>query len=277
MNESFLIAITGNSGTGKSQLSENISNFLKIDVIKYECDRYHKWERSSKKWETHTHLNPSANYIQLMKEDIFQLKVGNPICRLDYNHSTGKFTDEELIQSKPIVLVSGLHTLYDSVINDFYDIKVYMDPQPSLRTLWKIKRDTRERSYSIEEVLQKINSRRHDEKYIECQKNNADIIIRYYTQEEFDFHLDSIPEICLELVCNNSSIFNATLETIKGIGLGTDFKYILNPFQINITKSPSLDQLKKIINSDLVNIDNLLEGYNGLLQIIFFNIFLPSL
>ena len=59
------IAITGDSGTGKTTIS-NILKELFSDSFVLECDRYHKWERNDENWKKYTHLNPDANYITKM-------------------------------------------------------------------------------------------------------------------------------------------------------------------------------------------------------------------
>lgn len=180
------IAITGDSGSGKTTIS-NILKELFINSFLLECDRYHKWERGNQNWQNFTHLNPDANYITKMTEDVFDLKIGNNIYQIDYDHKTGKFTDKEIIESKENIIVCGLHSLY--IPNNILNLKIYMDTDESLRTFWKIKRDILKRGYSIEKIIQQIESRKKDfEKYIYPQKKNADIIINYYTNKLFDIN-----------------------------------------------------------------------------------------
>jgi len=180
------IAITGDSGSGKTTIS-NILKELFINSFLLECDRYHKWERGNENWQKFTHLNPDANYITKMTEDVFDLKIGNNIFQIDYDHKTGKFTDKEIIESKENIIVCGLHSLY--IPNSILNLKIYMDTDENLRTYWKIKRDTIKRGYSIEKILSQIESRKDDfEKYIYPQKKNSDVIINFYTNKLFDVH-----------------------------------------------------------------------------------------
>ena len=58
-----IIAIAGDSGTGKTTLVSHLEKIFKDSTLKLEGDRYHKWERGHKNWEHYTHLNPEANYI----------------------------------------------------------------------------------------------------------------------------------------------------------------------------------------------------------------------
>ncbi len=178
-----IISISGNSGSGKTLLS----NFLQKDISNsfiLECDRYHKWERGNINWKQFTHLNPNANYITKMRKDIFDLKIGKNIFQVDYDHKTGKFTQKNIIESKDTVIVCGLHSLYNSNSN----INIFIDTMDELNKFWKIKRDTKKRGYSIEKVLKSISDRDADfKKYVLPQKNEADIIINFYTDDKIVF------------------------------------------------------------------------------------------
>jgi uridine kinase len=177
-----IIAISGDSGSGKTTLMKHLKGlFFESNVINLETDRYHKWERGNENYQTITHLNPDANYLELMSDDVYNLKIGNDIYQVDYDHTTGKFTNKQLIESKDNIILCGLHTLYNQKMNDIIDIKVFMDTDRELIKKWKIERDVNERGYSLERVIQQMESRDSDYyKYIDSQKENADIVIQFY-------------------------------------------------------------------------------------------------
>ena len=164
------IAITGDSGSGKTTLSNILINYFSDSVL-LECDRYHKWERGDNNWEHFTHLNPESNYLMKMQEDVFDLKLGKDIYQVDYDHSIGKFTTKQLIESKNNVIICGLHSLY--LDRNIVDLKIYMDTQECLRLYWKITRDMKLRNYNKEKIVEQINKRSSDfNKYILQQKKN---------------------------------------------------------------------------------------------------------
>jgi len=176
-----IIAIAGDSGSGKTTLLNELTElFEKDSYLKLETDRYHKWERGNENYLEFTHLNPEANNLEKMSKDVYNLKIGSEIYSVDYDHDTGKFTQEEKIESKSNVILCGLHTLYNKNVNDIIDLKIFMDTDRELIKKWKIKRDVEERGYSIEKVLKQIKTREKDyEEYIKNQKDNADIIINF--------------------------------------------------------------------------------------------------
>jgi uridine kinase len=115
-----------------------------------------------------------------MNEDIFNLKVGNSIYQVDYNHKNGKFTENKIIDPSENTIVCGLHSLYQENEN-LYDIKIFIDTDDELKTKWKIERDVNERGHKLENVLAQIEKRREDYlKYIYPQKYKSDIVINFF-------------------------------------------------------------------------------------------------
>ena len=84
--------------------------------------------------------NPEANNLEKMSKDVYNLKIGSEIYSVDYDHDTGKFTQEEKIVSKNNVILCGLHTLYSKKTNDIIDLKIFIDTDRELIKKWKIKR-----------------------------------------------------------------------------------------------------------------------------------------
>ena len=177
-----VFAIAGDSGSGKTTLGSILKKYFSNSLM-LECDRYHKWERGHEKWRDLTHLNPKANFLTKMSDDIFNLKIGKDIYQVDYDHKNGRFTEKEHIESSDNIIVCGLHSLY--VENDsIYNLKIFIDTDESLKRKWKIERDVIERGYNMEKVLKQIEDRKIDyEKYILPQKEKSDIVISFYEEE----------------------------------------------------------------------------------------------
>jgi len=206
LSECKLIAIGGDSGVGKTTLANAIQNVFPYDSnLILETDRYHKWNRSDENWNKYTHLNPNANFLEHIIDDTYKLKIGEDIEQVDYDHKTGKFTKPELIESKPYLLLCGLHTLYSSEIRCSTDIKLFIDVEDNLKRYWKISRDINYRGYFLKKAIDIYNSRVDDfNKYILPQKNYADIIISYSTNTCIPENIsDVVPDIQCSLLCTN--------------------------------------------------------------------------
>jgi phosphoribulokinase len=108
---SKVIAICGDSGSGKTTFSKHLKDTNKNSVI-LDCDRYHKWERSSHWWKSYTPLNPYSNNLDDMIEDVILLKSRFSISRPDYDHKTGKFTEPEIIEPADVIILCGIHSFH---------------------------------------------------------------------------------------------------------------------------------------------------------------------
>jgi uridine kinase len=222
-----VFAIVGDSGSGKSTLANLLKKSFS-DSFLLECDRYHKWERNDEMWKKFTHLNPESNFLSKMRSDIFDLKLGKHVYQVDYDHKTGKFTEKEIIPSKNNLIVCGLHSLY---IEDdkTYNASIFMDTDINLRKKWKIKRDTQKRGYSVEKVLKQIEERQEDYKnFIEPQKKSADIIVNFYTNNNFSIQsLNDEDEVGLKIWIARRNSFEKAVSGLKNV-IGQEYQYIEN-------------------------------------------------
>ena len=64
------------------------------------------------------------------------------------------------------------------------DFKIYVDTDDELTSFWKIQRDIKYREKSKSEVLKSIELRKKDEHFIESQKQDANLIVKFYLQKE---------------------------------------------------------------------------------------------
>jgi len=282
-NKSFSIGISGDSGAGKSTLIEMIKNiFGEKNILFLEGDGDHKWERGDEMWKQITALNPKANYIYKQAEDLNNLRKSQNVFRVEYDHDTGKFTEEFKVKSKPYIVLCGLHALYLPKMRKNLDLKIYMDVDEKLRRYWKIQRDVYHRGYKKEKVLEAIEQRMPDAiKYIYPQKKYADILIKYFddTLEDYTVENHNI-KLNLEITLNadidlESFIFELRKKDISVkheyeqdltkqiiIFSGDDLNNKKIDFSIIAEKIiPNLDE---ILNKDLSYINNL----NGIIEMI---------
>jgi len=257
------ISICGDSGSGKSYLSNIINEILPFnETLIFETDRYHKWERGDIKYKNYTHLHPEANYLEKLTSDVYELSLGNDIFAVDYDHTSGRFTEPKCIKSNNCIILCGLHTLYNNSLKDIGDIKIYLDTDPKLKLNWKINRDTNERNHSTEKIINSIKEREEDlKKFIEPQKENANIIISYkYDNTSNTSNISLIINISkktsnYDIILNKvSTIVNNIIETELYIEL-----YIKN----NITS----EHLKLLIK-EIPYIQNIKDSFDGVIQYI---------
>ncbi|MGL4388816.1 MAG: hypothetical protein ACRCTJ_05440, partial [Brevinema sp.] len=117
----YFIGVAGDSGTGKTQLSNSIHECFGDNFSIVFCgDDLHKWERGHEEWQNLTHLDPIAQNLYTNIRDFVKLKKGKKITRRHYDHDSGKFLEINNVISKNIVINEGLHSLYLPQERQFY-------------------------------------------------------------------------------------------------------------------------------------------------------------
>ncbi|NEO95973.1 MAG: phosphoribulokinase [Moorea sp. SIO3G5] len=182
MERVVVIGVAGDSGCGKSTFLKRLTDLFGQEFMTVIClDDYHSLDRKQRKEKKVTALNPKANNFDLMYEQIKALKEGRGIDKPIYNHETGELDPPERIEPNKVVVIEGLHPLYDERVRDLVDFGVYLDISDEVKIQWKIQRDMAERGHRYEDILASIEARRPDfEAYIEVQKQYADVVIQIF-------------------------------------------------------------------------------------------------
>ncbi|HEX7127730.1 MAG TPA: phosphoribulokinase [Thermodesulfobacteriota bacterium] len=177
-----MIAVCGDSGTGKTTLASGIAKLLGEDRVTHVCtDDYHSLDRKQRRALGITALHPRANNLDLMADHLRRLRAGEPIEKPVYDHSDGTIKGPVTVTPKAVVFVQGLHPLFTPDLRRLYDLKIYLDPHPVLKRAWKISRDVAKRGYTPEQVVAEIAARQPDaEAYILPQRRHADIIVHFF-------------------------------------------------------------------------------------------------
>ena len=182
----IILGIVGDSAAGKTTLTRGLAQVFGEENVMAICtDDYHRYDRQQRAEMGISALHPDCNYLDIIEQHLELLRQGRSILKPIYNHSTGKFDPPEYIEPRKYVIVEGLLGYSTREMRDSYDIKVYLAPPESLRASWKIKRDTRKRGYTDEQVLEQLKKREPDsEAYIRPQREWADVVVSFYPPDE---------------------------------------------------------------------------------------------
>lgn len=198
----ILIGVAADSGCGKSTFMRRLTrvfggesvgplgggfgaqggwetNTLVSDLTTVIClDDYHLNDRGGRKITGRTALDPLENNFDLMYEQLVALKAGKTIEKPIYNHVNGTLDSPEAIEPTPIIIIEGLHPMFDARVRDLLDFSLYLDISDEVKLNWKIQRDMEERGQSLETILASIESRKPDfDAFIAPQKEFSDLTI----------------------------------------------------------------------------------------------------
>src|SRR5215210_4903549 len=182
----IMLAIAGDSGTGKTTLTAGLVEALGRDrITSVAADDYHRYDRQERKELPFTPLNPKCNYMDIMDQHFHHLSMGHPILKPIYDHDTGELGRPEYVQPSEFVIVEGLLPLYTKRSRACFDIMVYLDPPEDIRIAWKLRRDTTKRGYTEEQVRKDLEKREPESaEFIRPQRAQADIVVRFSPIEE---------------------------------------------------------------------------------------------
>jgi len=184
----IILGIVGDSAAGKTTLTKGIAQILGEENVTTICtDDYHKYDRQQRKERGISALHPDCNYLDIIQQHLSLLRTGQSILKPIYNHSTGRFDPPEYIAPQRFVIVEGLLGYSTQGMRNSYDVKVYLAPPESLRTSWKVRRDTLKRGYTPEQVMEQLREREEDsESFIRPQRQWADVVVSFYPTEGAD-------------------------------------------------------------------------------------------
>src|SRR5215210_8687001 len=78
----IMLAIAGDSGTGKTTLTAGLVEALGRDrITSVAADDYHRYDRQERKNLSFTPLHPLCNYVDIMDQHFQHLSMGQPILK----------------------------------------------------------------------------------------------------------------------------------------------------------------------------------------------------
>ncbi len=281
----LVIGLAGDSGSGKDHFASTLKDiFTNKNTVFMAGDDYHRWERGHEQWKTLTHLNPSANNLKDMSQHAKLISRGIGVFQPHYDHNTGLFTLPKSFSPKKTVILQGLHTLYPRDLRKLLNLKIFLSPDETLRTIWKTRRDTIDRGHSTEKVLESLKHRMGDsEKYIIPQGEKSDWIIRYRLKEPLTADIFS-PEHELILAVDYVFWNDAPIATIfeqlakNGVTISTTQQEgDINRIVISVSSEPSLESIVSIASNLFLNLRQITRahqepvwrpGFDGINQLI---------
>ena len=180
---SILVGIAGGSGSGKTSFADALLRRLGPErCLILAQDSYYK-DGSTLSPEARTAINydhPDAFDTSLLVQDLRDLKAGRPVPFLTYDHASySRNVLPDPVTPKPVLLLEGILILAEEPLRRLMDIKLFIDTDPDVRILRRLRRDLHQRGRSYESVeKQYLGSVRpmHLE-FVEPSKRYADLIV----------------------------------------------------------------------------------------------------
>lgn len=188
----FMIAVTGGSGSGKTtlaralhaRLGEAMCQLVTEDNYYFGREHYGPKARSMSHPElerTFDFDDPANKDMAHLRRDIEALKQGHTIEQPVYEFAIHdrKAGAVRIVESRPVVIVEGIHVLSDRSFFPLFDLTVFVDAPADLRLIRRIRRDEAERGRSAESVIQQYLRfvRPAQTRFIDPARHYCDIVV----------------------------------------------------------------------------------------------------
>lgn len=178
-----LIGIAGGTGAGKTLVARSIAQELAGESVQVlEMDSYYRDLRHIPlgERETRNYDHPDAFDRDLLRAHVAALAEGGTIDVPVYDRRTHTRQPEtQPVAPQRVVVLDGLLILEDPALRQLLDIKLYVDADPDVRFIRRLKRDLSERGRTLDQVIRQYETtiRPMHLQYVEPSKQHADLIV----------------------------------------------------------------------------------------------------
>ena len=196
MKKPFVVGITGGSASGKTFfLKSLLSRFKPGQITVVSQDDYYK-SRELQPLDVNGIENydmPESIDSRQFHLDLQALINGERVEKDEYTFNNPALTPKKLVfQPAPIILTEGIFVFHFPELTSLFDLKVFIDAEDIVKLKRRISRDTKERGYTIEDILytQENHVNPTYKNFIKPYKKDADLIVP--NNKDFDKALEVI-------------------------------------------------------------------------------------
>ena len=183
MARRILIGIAGGSGSGKTLVARTIVRELGSDrVVVIDQDSYYKnledvplRDRDSRNFD-----HPDAFDQPLLEQHIRDLLDGRPIEQPIYDYTEHRRLPEtRSIGEHTVIVLEGILIFGDPGLRALMDIKLFIDADPDVRFIRRLRRDLMERGRSVDSIIRQYEEsvRPMHLQFVDPAKRHADLIV----------------------------------------------------------------------------------------------------
>jgi uridine kinase len=183
MEKPFVVGVAGGTASGKTTVAERLARMLgERHLALLKLDAYYR-HRTDLTFEQRAQINydhPDAFDWDLLMEHFDALCEGRAVEVPVYDYSQHLRSSESTkVLPSRVVVLEGILVLYEPMLRDRFDLKLYVDTDADIRFIRRLRRDVAERGRTQESVIgQYMETVRPSHlQFVEPSKRYADVII----------------------------------------------------------------------------------------------------
>jgi uridine kinase len=183
MGRSLVVGIAGGTGSGKTTVAHKLAAAMPDGrCVSIEHDAYYRDQSHLTPDERATinYDHPAALESALLAEHLRLLRAGEPVDVPIYDFATHtRRVDRRRVTPAPVIIVEGILVFADAALREQMDIKIFVDTDPDIRLMRRIRRDLELRGRTFSSVRDQYYAtvRPMHIEYVEPTKRWADLIV----------------------------------------------------------------------------------------------------
>jgi uridine kinase len=183
LDHPLVIGIAGGTGSGKTTVARKLAAAIPAGrCVVIEHDAYYR-DQSHLAPGARSELNfdhPHALDSALLAEHLSALRGGTAVDVPIYDFVTHtRRVETRRIAPAPVIVVEGILVFVDVLLRERFDIKIFVDTDPDIRLMRRIRRDLEQRGRNFASIRDQYYAtvRPMHLEYVEPSKRWADLII----------------------------------------------------------------------------------------------------
>jgi uridine kinase len=184
MNERpLIVGIAGGTGSGKSTVANKLASAMPAGrCVIVDHDSYYR-DQSHLAFEERTQVNydhPASLESSLLADHLTALRAGRAVDVPIYDFTTHcRRRETRRVEAAPVIIVEGILVFVDAALRDQMDVKIFVDTDPDIRLMRRIRRDLEQRGRSFQSVRDQYYAtvRPMHIEHVEPTKRWADLIV----------------------------------------------------------------------------------------------------
>jgi uridine kinase len=180
---SYIVGIAGGTGSGKTTVAHKLASAMPAGrCVTLEHDAYYR-DQGHLSPEARAELNydhPAALESSLLAHHLRELRAGRAVDVPIYDFATHtRRRETRTVEPARVIIVEGILVFTEAGLRDQMDIKIFVDTDPDIRLMRRIRRDLEQRGRSFQSVRDQYYAtvRPMHLEFVEPTKRLADLII----------------------------------------------------------------------------------------------------
>ena len=179
----FVIGIAGGTGSGKTTVANAIVKRVgaeRIAILSHDSYYRDLVDLPKDILDRQNFDHPDSLESELLVRHLKALKQGMVVEAPIYDFRVHRRAGEtRRVEPRKVVLVDGILIYAEPELRKLFDVKIYVDTDPDIRLIRRLKRDIEERGRSVESVVKQYEStvRPMHMEFVEPSKRYADLIV----------------------------------------------------------------------------------------------------